>query len=194
MQGYFLCERMINMKNKEISSVKKLSVLGLLAALSVILVLFIHFPIFPSASFLEYDPADIPVLIGSFMFGPFYGLLLTVVVSVIQGFTVSSTSGIIGILMHLLSTGTFAVVSGSIYKKYKTKKGAVISLVFGSLSMVIIMVLWNVIFTPIFMGTPREAVLAMLVPVIIPFNTIKVLINSVITFFVYKKISDFIFR
>jgi len=182
------------LKNKEISSVKKLVVLGILAALSIILVVFIHFPIFPSAPFLEYDPADVPILIGSFMFGPFAGFLLTVAVSLIQGFTVSSSSGIIGILMHVLSSGMFAVISGSIYKKYRTKKGAVISLALGSLSMVIVMVLWNLIFTPIFMGTPREAVLAMLVPVIIPFNAIKVLINSVITFFVYKKISDFIFR
>lgn len=38
----------------------RLAKLGLLAALSIVLVFFIHFPIFPTAKFLEYDPADIP--------------------------------------------------------------------------------------------------------------------------------------
>ena len=53
----------------------RLAKLGLLAALSIVLVFFIHFPIFPTAKFLEYDPADIPIMIATFAFGPWYGLL-----------------------------------------------------------------------------------------------------------------------
>ena len=37
--------------------------MGMMAAISIILVYLIHFPIFPAASFLEYDPADVPILI-----------------------------------------------------------------------------------------------------------------------------------
>ena len=48
----------------------RLAKLGLLAALSIVLVFFIHFPIFPTAKFLEYDPADIPIMIATFAFGP----------------------------------------------------------------------------------------------------------------------------
>ena len=70
--------------------VRKLVTMAMLAALSIVLVYVIHFPIFPAASFLEYDPADIPILIGTFAYGPLAGVLLTVVVSVIQGMTVSS--------------------------------------------------------------------------------------------------------
>ena len=41
--------------------VRKLVTMAMLAALSIVLVYVIHFPIFPAASFLEYDPADIPI-------------------------------------------------------------------------------------------------------------------------------------
>ncbi len=162
---------------------------AVLVALSVILVALIHFPIFPSAPFLEYDPADIPIFIGTFLFGPMVGLIITVVTCVIQGITVSSSSGIIGIMMHLFATGSFVLVAGYIYKMNHTRKGAVIALIAGTITMTVAMVIWNLIFTPIFMGTPVSAVASMIVPVIIPFNLIKAGVNSLITFLVYKPIS-----
>uniref|UniRef100_UPI003AB1823D ECF transporter S component n=1 Tax=Anaerotignum lactatifermentans TaxID=160404 RepID=UPI003AB1823D len=69
-----------------------LTALGMLGAISLILVATVHFPIIPAAPFLEYDPADVPILIGTFAFGPVAGFLLTVVVSIIQGMTVSAAS------------------------------------------------------------------------------------------------------
>lgn len=163
--------------------------MGVLAAMSVLLVYLIHFPIFPAAPFLEYDPADIPILIGTFMFGPLGGLVVTAVSCILQGVTVSSASGIIGILMHFFATGSFVLVAGNIYKRNRTRKGAVIALVSGAITMTVTMVLWNLVMTPIFMGTPREAVVALLVPAIIPFNLVKAGANSVVTFIVYKSVS-----
>lgn len=171
---------------------RMLTSMGLLSAISIILVAIIHFPIFPAAPFLEYDPADITILIGTFAYGPVAGFIMTVVVSVIQGVTVSSQSGIIGIMMHIFATGAYVLLAGNMYKRDKSKKGAIKALVCGSLLMVAMMVIWNIIFTPIFMGTPREVVMGMLIPVIIPFNVIKVTINSVITFLVYKRVSKFL--
>ncbi len=49
---------------------RKLTVMAMLTAISVLLVWLVHLPIIPAAPFLEYDPADIPVLIGAFAFGP----------------------------------------------------------------------------------------------------------------------------
>lgn len=168
---------------------KTLTQLGVLTAMSVLLVYLIHFPIFPAAPFLEYDPADVPILIGTFMFGPLGGMVLTAVVSVLQGVTVSSASGIIGIMMHFFATGSFVLVAGNIYKRKRTRGGAVIALILGALTMTMTMVIWNLVFTPLFMGTPIEAVKAMLVPVIIPFNLIKTISNAMITFVVYKSVS-----
>ncbi|MBC8584435.1 ECF transporter S component [Youxingia wuxianensis] len=171
---------------KASQATRKLTTMALLAALSIVLVALIHFPLFPSAAFLEYDPADIPIFICTFLFGPMSGLGLTLVVSIIQGTTVSALSGPIGIVMHFLATGSFSLLAGNIYKRNHTRQGALIALVCGVLVMTTVMVGCNLVFTPIFMGTPVDVVIDMLVPVIIPFNLLKATINAVITYFVYK--------
>lgn len=179
---------------KEIKTARKLTTMGVLAAVSVILVYLVHFPILPAASFLEYDPADIPIFLCTFLFGPTSGLLLTVAVSIVQGLTVSSQSGIIGILMHIFATGAFALSAGLIYRKQRSKKSAVLALVVGVLVMTLSMIVWNIIFTPIFSGMPRSAVIAMLPTVILPFNLIKSAVNAAVTFLLYKKLSRVVFR
>jgi len=173
--------------NKE--KLRKLTVMGMLCAVSVILVSIIHFPIFATAPFLEYDPADIPIFIASFSFGPLAGVLLTIVTSVIQGVTVSSSSGLYGILMHIISTGSFCVVSGMVYKKIRTKKGAAAALLAGTLAMTVVMIPANLIVTPLFMGMPVQVIKGLLIPAILPFNFVKAAANSIITFFLYKRIS-----
>ena len=172
---------------------KKLTTLGVLAACSIVLVAFIHFPIFPAVSFLEYDPADIPILIGTFLFGPVWGFVLTVLVSVIQGMTVSAQSGVYGIIMHILATTTLTCVAGTIYRKNKTKKSAIIGLICGTVAMTAMMFCANLVVTPFFMGTTREVVMS-LMPFILAFNAVKAGINSVVTFIVYKRISAFLHR
>ena len=110
---------------KRKQNVRKLTALGMLGAISLILVATVHFPIIPAAPFLEYDPADVPILIGTFAFGPVAGFLLTVVVSIIQGMTVSAASGgPIGIIMHILATGSCVLIAGNIYRRNKTRKTA----------------------------------------------------------------------
>ena len=94
----------------------RLAKMGMLVAVSIVLVYFIHFPIFPAVAFLEYDPADIPILIGTFAFGPLAGVILTVVTSVVQGVTVSAASGLYGIIMHIIATSVLVLVAGIIYK------------------------------------------------------------------------------
>ena len=163
---------------------RRLTAMAMLVAVSVILLYLVHFPIFPAASFLEYDPADIPILIGAFLFGPTAGLAITVAASVIQGVTVSAASGPIGIIMHIISTGSMVLVAGNIYRRMHTRKGAAIALAAGVVTMTAAMSVCNLIFTPIFMGAPIEAVLQMLVPIIIPFNLVKSGVNSIITFII----------
>ena len=71
----------------------------------------------------------------------------------------------------------------------KTKKTAVKALVTGVIVTVIVMCLLTILVTPAYMGAPREAVIAMVPTVIIPFNLLKAGINSVLTFVLYKRIS-----
>ena len=172
------------------NNVRQMVNLAMLAALSVLLVYLVRFPIFPSAPFLEYDMADVPILIGTFLFGPWSGLILTIVVSLLQAATVSAGSGWIGALMHIVATGAFVLVAGSIYRKFTSRAGAVASLIVGSIAMTLTMIPLNLIFTVKFMGAPREVVMAMLLPTIIPFNLIKAGANSIITFAVYKPVAS----
>lgn len=171
---------------------RKLTTMAMLAALSVLLVAVIHLPLIPTASFLEYDPADIPILIATFAYGPAAGLAVTVVASVIQGLTVSSVSGVYGIIMHIIATGTYVLVAGLIYKRKKTRLNAGISLAAGTAAMAAVMAGANLIVTPLFLGTPVEVVQGMLLPAIIPFNLLKAGINGLVTFIVYKPISGII--
>ena len=154
-------------------STRKLCTLGLLGAISVVLVAFIHFPVFPLTPFLEYDPADIPIFIGTLFYGPVAGLFLTVIVSVVQGLTVSAASGVIGIIMHIVATGSFVLVFGLLTRKNKSIKRSIIALVLGIVTWTAVMVLWNLLLTPVFMGTPVDAVLELILPAILPFNLIK---------------------
>lgn len=165
---------------------KRLARLGVLAAISLLLVYLIRLPIFPSAAFLEYDMADVPILIATFLFGPWWGLMLTAVVSVLQWLLVSQASGWIGALMHFFATGAFVLVAGHIYRHRRTRKSAIAALFSGAVVMVLMMIPLNLIFTVHFMGAPREVVVGMLGPIIIPFNAIKAGINGLLTFILYK--------
>ena len=183
--------------SKKTNTIAKLGVLG---AISIVLVALIHLSIFPAVSFLEYDPADIPILLGTFALGPWAGLALTVVVSVIQGVTVSAASSWYGIVMHVIATGTYVIVAGLIYQKHKTKKGAVVSLVCGTLSMAAVMIPANLLLTPIYVqmvGVPAEAAKPMVIGLlgwIILFNIFKAGVNSIVTFFVYKRVSPILHK
>ena len=171
----------------------RLAKMAMLVAISIVLVSFIHFPIIPVVPFLEYDPADIPILLGTFAFGPLGGIIITVITAIIQGMTVSAASSWYGIVMHIAATGAFVLTAGLIYKKHHTKKGAIAALAFGVLAMTLIMIPANLIMTPIFMGAPRSAVVALL-PAIIAFNFIKAGINAIVTFLIYKRVSGFLHR
>lgn len=173
-------------------NIRKMTTLGLLAGMSVLLVWLVHFPLFPSAPFLEYDPANVPILITTFAYGPMAGLMVTVVAAVIQGLTVSAASGFYGILMHIIATSTYVLVAGLIYNRKKTRLNAGIALVVGSIANAIVMGIANLIITPLFLGTPVEVVQGMLFTVIIPFNLIQALINGTITFAVYKRVASVI--
>ncbi len=168
---------------------------GVLAAVSVVLVFLIHFPIVPAASFLEYDPADVPIMLGAFAMGPAAGIYLTVIAAVIQGITVSAASSWYGIVMHVVSTGTYVIVAGNIYKHNHSKKGAITALICGTLAWTLIMIPANLLLTPTYLqmvGVPAEAALPTvkgLLGWIVLFNAIKSGVNSAITFLLYKRVS-----
>ncbi len=171
--------------------IKNLTITAMLAAVSMVLV-FIGFSIFPQVEFLKYDPADVPIMILSFMLGPVYGIACSSIVAIFQAIF-WSTDGIVGCIMNILSTCAFAVPAAIIYRRKKTKSNAVIGLIIGCIIMTVVMLMFNYFITPVYRGIPRQAILPLL-PWIGAFNIIKASINSVLTFFLYKHIGKIIKR
>lgn len=167
----------------------KICFAGIAAALSVVLVILIRipYPIFPA---YEYDPGDIPVLISAFVLGPVWGIVLTALVSVIQGVTVSAGGGVIGIVMHFFATSSFVIVSSIVYRKLKMNN--VLSVVFGIIAQTLIMIPLNLVLTPLYYGIPIESVIEMILPVILPFNILKAGINGFLALFVFVPINNYL--
>ena len=156
----------------------------MLCALAYILMLVGRVPI---VMFLSYDPKDVVIALGGFIWGPITSVAISVIVSGIEAVTVSGT-GVIGFIMNVLSTCAFACTAAYIYKKKHTLTGAVLGLFAGCAVMVAAMLAWNYFITPIYMGYPREAVAAMLLPVFLPFNLLKAGLNAGFTFLLYRPV------
>ena len=165
---------------------KRIVTLGLMAALAFAAVALIRIP---AVSFLKYEPKDVLLAITGFLFGPIDALIVTVIVSVVEMVTVSTT-GPIGLLMNVISSCSFVCIAAALYQKQRTLKGAVIGLGIGVVVMTAIMILWNYLITPIYQGVPRPAVAAMLVPVFLPFNLVKGTLNAALTMLLYKPVVE----
>ncbi len=165
---------------------RKLIIMAMLAAVSLLLVSTIRIPV---VLFLKYEPKDVAITIGGFLLGPMSGLIISAVVSLIEMVSISDT-GIIGCLMNFLSTVSFSCTAALIYKRARTLKGAIFGLLAGSVTMICVMLLWNWLITPLYMGGTREAVAQMLLPVFLPFNALKAGLNSALTLGLYKPLTS----
>ncbi|MDL2233743.1 ECF transporter S component [Ruminococcaceae bacterium OttesenSCG-928-L11] len=175
-------------RNAKLSAyVRKLTTLGMLGAIGVVLVMFVEVPLFPAAPHLKYDPADVPILIATLLYGPLAGFILTFIVSFIQSFMIHGSSGVVGFIMHVVATGAMVIAVGNIYKLGKQKMyNAALALLAGVVVMTVAMVGMNLVVTPRFMNVPVEKVKAMILPIFIPFNLLKAGINSFVAFGLFK--------
>ena len=183
---------MNNLNNQKTKS-DRLVKMAMMAAVACVLGL-VRFPLIPAVSFLTYDLADIPIIITTFAFGPGAGMLALTVVSAIQAFLLGGDS-IYGFIMHMLASGAFLMTAGLIYRSHKTKKMAILSMAVATLLMTVVMGFANYFVTPFYYGgeAMREMVVS-LMPLILLFNVIKGILNSGITFVIYKRISGFLHR
>ncbi len=168
---------------------KKLTTSAMLAAIAYLVMLVSHVlpPVIPSAPFISYDAKDVIIVIGGFILGPLYSLLITIVVAFAEMLTISST-GPIGFIMNVIASASFCLPAAWIYSRKHTLNRAVAGLVIGAVLLTVVMVLWNYLLTPLYMDMPREAVAKMLVPVFIPINVFKGSLNTAFTLMLYKPI------
>lgn len=171
---------------------KKITTVGMLCAMAMIVNLIISFPIVPMVSFLRYDPKDILIIIGGFIYGPMTSLIMSFICSIFE--LLVRGGNILDVIMNMVSTCSFACMAAFIYKRHHNQKGANIGLICGVILTTVSMLIWNYIVTPIYYGMPRSAVVAILLPGILPFNLIKATMNAVVTWFLYKPLMNILRR
>ena len=165
-------------------NVKTMTVIAMLAVLAFLAVLVCRIPL---VLFLEYEPKNVILTIGGFIFGPVVSLLVTVVVALVELVTVSKDGGW-GLLMNILASGSFSAIAAWIYQKKRTLGGAAIGLVSGIAASTALMLLWNYLITPLYLGMPRAEVAKLLVPAFLPFNLIKGGLNAALVMLLYKPV------
>lgn len=177
---------------------------AVLAGAAVILMLM-DFPIVFMPGFLKMDLSEIPAIIGAFSMGPLAGLWVMLLKNLLH-LTNSQTAGI-GELANFLVGSAFVLTAGFIYRRYKSRQGAITALLAGTIAMTVAAAALNYwVLIPLYQAVlnfPGETVVKMghavnpfiinlktfILFAIIPFNLLKGLLVSLITILIYKKLS-----
>ena len=175
---------------KSESRLRTVVAVGVFCALAYIACVLFHF----RAAFLTFDLKDAVMTIGAMLFGPLYGLAMSVIVALIEMLTVSTT-GLYGFIMNVLASSAFVCVASLIYTRRRTMTGAVVGTVCAILSMTAVMMIANLIVTPFYMGGVSAKDVAGMIPtLLLPFNLTKAIFNASLVFILYKPISSALSR
>ena len=193
---------------KNYLTTKRIALIAIMSAIAGLLMI-VDFPVsFIAPSFYKMDISDLPCLIGSFALGPLAGTIIELLKVLIKLILKPTSTAFVGELSNFLCGVAMCVPSGFIYLKEHNKKGAIKALIIGSLSMVILSSMINyALIIPTYVklyGMPLDAIISAgkaIFPIVkdkftfvlicvTPFNLIKAIIVSVITYFLYKRISN----
>lgn len=174
-------------KKKSAFDVKTLVTLGMLTALAYAVMAACK--VIPKVEgFLSLDVTDAVIGIGGFLFGPLAVVCMSVVESLIEMVTVSTT-GWYGLFMNIISTVFFLVPAVYLYRRSHKTSGAVLGLGVGVACRTMGMVAWNYIVTPRYFGMAQEGVVA-LMPIIIIFNLVKGILNAALIMMLYPPVAS----
>ncbi len=187
------------------SMVRKLTTTAVMAAIATIL-MYIEFPIPVMPAFVKLDFSELPALLTSFALGPWYGALVCLLKNLIH-LPVTSSSGV-GELANFLIGIFFVIPAGAIYQKLKSRKGALIGSLLGALIMAAASFPINYfIVYPFYTNfMPMEGIIGAYQAILpsvkgladallifnVPFTFCKGIIDVLITFLIYKRLSPVI--
>lgn len=194
------------MTNKKTgTSVRKIVQIGMLAAIAVVLMLF-EIPLPFAPSFYEIDFSEVPVMIGCFVMGPAAGAAIELI-KILLNFIINGTvTAGVGEAANFVIGCCMVIPAGLIYKYNRTRKGALIGMVTGTLFMTVAGCFINAyVMLPTYAAAfqmPIDALVAMgtainpnitnlftfVVLAVAPFNLLKGVLVSLIVFLIYKKI------
>ena len=186
-------------------NIKQISMIALQSSITIILYFFlkINLPFFPG--WLDIQVSEIPAIITSFIYGPYAGALI-ILIRFIFKLPGSITAGV-GEFADLLLGLTLVLISGIIYKKNRTLKGAIKGMVLGILASTALACLLNyLVLIPAYIyiaGFSMEILVKSLSYIsfvnesnfmlcyifigVLPFNIFRYIIVFALTFILYKK-------
>lgn len=197
-------------KNSSAYRTRMLTTTAMLGALSGLLML-IEFPLgFIAPSFYKLDLAEIPVMIGTFAFGPIQGIVIEAVKIIIKLILKGTSTGFVGDIANFIIGCAMVIPAGIIYKRKKTKKSAVIGMIVSTFVMAVVGVFLNAyVMIPMYSAfMPIEQIVEAgkaIIPwvnntftfclfCVLPFNLIKGILVSVIVAIIYKPLSRLIHK
>lgn len=190
------------------SRTHKLAVTAMLSAAATVL-MALDFPIpFLIPPFVKMDFSELPALLAAFSLGPAWGAAVCLVKNLIN-LTMSSTNGV-GELCNLLIGLCFVIPAGLIYKRRKTRWGALIAALAGAALMAACSVPVNYFISYPFYTSfmPLETIIGMyqsLIPSVdgllaclvifnAPFTLLKGLLDTALCFLIYKPLSPLLHK
>ena len=177
--------------------------IAMLTAVAEVLMLF-DFPLPFAPSFYKIDLSEVPILIGCFAMGPAAGIIIEAM-KILLNFIISGTVTA-GELANFAIGCSMVLPAGLIYRYHKTRKNAVLGMAAGTLVMASIGGLLNAfVLLPAYaalfggmdaiigMGTAVNknitSVQSFVLLSVVPFNLVKGVIVSLVTFLLYKHVS-----
>lgn len=169
-------------------STQRIAICALFVAVSMI-VSYMEIPV-PPVAWLKYDPSGAVCLIAGLAFGTGTGAIVSVL-SWLPHLFMNPWGGLMGILCTL----ALVVPASLVYERKQTVAGAATGMALGAVATLIVACGANIVITPIYTPTMTSAdVMAMIVPVLLPFNIIKVALNCAVTAVVFKPVSKLVSR
>lgn len=153
---------------------KRIALTALFTAASLILS-FVQIPIFPVAPWLMFDPSGIACLIAALAFGPKLGAAVAIISWLPRIFLDP-----FGAPMGMLSTCAFIIPAALVYRKGgRSRKASLAGMVLGAIVSVALSCAMNLVVTPLYTAISMADVAAMIIPILLPFNVLKMLISIV---------------
>lgn len=205
----YAAEKTAKKKNgdtERILSTRKIAVTGMFSAIAAILMV-LEFPLPFAPEFYKLDFSEIPVLIGTFAFGPVAGVMTEFCKILLKILFKGTTTAFVGDLANFVIGCSFVLPASIIYMNKKTKKTAIAGAAIGTMCMTVFGTAFNAIYllpkfsqlfglpldTIVGMGTALNpainSVTTLVIFAVAPLNIIKGGSVSVVTMLVYKKLS-----
>lgn len=195
-----------NVRTKTRTKVRTIAQIGMLGAIATVLMLF-EIPLPFAPAFYEIDFSEVPVLVGCFVMGPLAGAAIEFI-KIMLNFAINGTiTAGVGEMANFLIGCALVVPAGLIYRKKRTRKGAIAGMVTGTVFMAVVGCFLNAyILLPAYAKAfemPIDALVGMgnavngnitdlftfVMFAVAPFNLLKGVLVSLIVFLIYKKIS-----